>query len=75
MEKKILVGIEETEEKFNITYYCAENEEEYYNGNHDVIDHWSINKNSLNNSNDENELIEQIKLYDTNFNNKEIVII
>lgn len=75
MKNKILVGIKETEEKFNITYYCAESEEDYYNGNDDVMAHWSIDKDLLNNPDDEQELIEQIKSYDIDFNNKEIVII
>lgn len=75
MENKVLVGIKETEEKFNITYYCAESEKEYYDGNHDVIDHWSIDKDLLSNPDDENELIERIKLYDIRFADKEIVFI
>lgn len=75
MENKVLVGIKETEEKFNITYYCAETEEDFYAGNQDVISHWSIDKDLLNNPNDENELIERIKLYDIHFADKKIVII
>ena len=75
MKEQILVKIEEMEDRFNITYYCAENEEDYYNGNHDVIERWSIDKNSLNDPEDKEELIEQIRLYDTSFENKEITII
>lgn len=75
MNNKILVKIEETEEKFNITYLCAESEEDYYNGNHDITAHWSISKDLLNDPEDQNELIEQIKLYDINFTNKDIIII
>ena len=75
MENQILVKAEEMEDRFNITYYCAENEEDYYNGNHDAIERWSIDKNSLNDPEDKEELIEQIRLYDTSFENKEITII
>lgn len=75
MENKVLVGIEEKEDSFNITYYCAETEEDYYSGNQDVFSHWSIDKGLLNNPDDENELIERIKLYDIHFADKEIVII
>lgn len=73
--KKILVKIEEKEERFNITYFCAENKDDYYNGDHDLMDHWSIDKNALNDPTDKDELIEKVKLYDINFDNKEIVII
>lgn len=75
MKNQILVKVEEMEDRFNITYLCAETEEEYYNGNNDVIAHWSIDKDLLNNPNDENELIERIKLYDIHFAGKKIVII
>lgn len=75
MKNQILVKVEEMEDRFNITYLCAETEEEYYNGNHDAMNHWSIDKDSLNDPKDKEELIEQIKLYDTSFENKEIVTI
>ncbi len=75
MKKKLLVKIEETEEKYNITYFCAENEEDYYNGNHDVMARWSIDKDLLSDPEDENELIERIKMYDTSFASDQVIIV
>ena len=74
-ENELLVGIVEDKEKFNITYFCAESEDDYYDGNNDAYARWSIDKSTMTNQEDDEELIEQIKLYDKNYSNKEIVIV
>lgn len=74
-ENYLVVGVEEFKEFFSITYYAAESEDDYYNGNHDSISHWCINKSNMNDPTDIRELKEFIKLYDADFINKEVVIV
>lgn len=70
--KKLCVNIEEYKDYFKIEYLVAKSEEEYNEGNHDVINFYTIDKDIVEN---EEDLIEQIKLYDAYYENAEVEII
>lgn len=72
---KTLIKIETKEKGIVIKYLCAENEEEYWNGNHDAYDSIYISFDDIKDIEDENEIKYLASLRDASYNEKDIVIL
>jgi hypothetical protein len=72
---KQYIKLEYLEKGLKILYLCCDNEEDYYNGNHDKHDDYFIPYEKIENINDENEIKYLVSLRDINYNESDIIIL